>query len=202
VDVLEEERYSLMDSLQILAEKIPEVLDFTKELSSLEPATKIQLKFLAEEMQAINKGLEKVVQELSLSENDGPISHNFNKILKEFLHYAEAEVRSLASLYSGVGRNVDGLILYFGEDPAKCPFEQVVSTLLNFVRLFNRAHEENGKQLEAEAKKNAAEKEKPKTGGLDTEIKKPLNEEVKEEKTKTSGLGKEMSDRLKERTAP
>ena len=77
-----------------------------------------------------------------------------------------------------------------------------MSTLLNFVRLLNREHEENGKQLEAEAKKNAAEKEKPKTGGLDTEIKKPLNEEVKEEKTKTSGLGKEMSDRLKERTAP
>ncbi|XP_023635840.1 formin-like protein 13 isoform X2 [Capsella rubella] len=73
-------RMTLMHYLcKILAEKIPEVLDFTKELSSLEPATKIQLKFLAEEMQAINKGLEKVVQELSLSENDGPISHNFNK---------------------------------------------------------------------------------------------------------------------------
>ncbi|XP_019088436.1 PREDICTED: formin-like protein 13 [Camelina sativa] len=217
-------RMTLMHYLcKILAEKIPEVLDFTKELSSLEPATKIQLKFLAEEMQAINKGLEKVVQELSMSENDGPISHNFNEILKEFLHYAEAEVRCLASLYSGVGRNVDGLILYFGEDPAKCPFEQVVSTLLNFVRLFNRAQEENGKQLEAEAKKNAAEKEKSKQGGLDKEIKKPLDEEVEKEKTKTSGLDKEikkpldeevekektktsgldkeMSERLKERTA-
>lgn len=78
----------------------------------------------------------------------------------------------------------------------------MVSTLLNFVRLFNRALEENGKQLEAEAKKNAAEKEKPKTGGLDKEIKKPLDEEVKKEKTKTSGLGKEMSERIKERTAP
>lgn len=41
MDVPEEERYSLMDSLQILAEKIPEVLDFTKELSSLEAATKV-----------------------------------------------------------------------------------------------------------------------------------------------------------------
>ncbi|CAN8253149.1 unnamed protein product [Cochlearia groenlandica] len=187
-------RMTLMHYLcKILAEKMPEVLDFTKDLSSLEPSTKIQLKFLAEEMQAINKGLEKVVQELSLSENDGPISHNFNKILKEFLLYAEAEVRSLASLYSGVGRNVDGLILYFGEDPAKCPFEQVVSTLLSFVRLFNRAHEENGKQLEAEAKKNA-EKEKPKTGGLDKESMKPLEEEVKE-RTKTNG-----SEQHEERT--
>ncbi|CDY43877.1 BnaC09g33660D [Brassica napus] len=179
-------RMTLMHYLcKILAEKMPEVLDFTKDLSSLEPSTKIQLKFLAEEMQAINKGLEKVVQELSLSENDGPISHNFNKILKEFLLYAEAEVRSLASLYSGVGRNVDGLILYFGEDPAKCPFEQVVSTLLNFVSLFNRAHEENGKQLEAEAKKKA-EDEKSKISEVDKESRKPLSleEQVKKEKTK------------------
>ncbi|XP_024012614.1 formin-like protein 13 [Eutrema salsugineum] len=139
----------------ILSEKIPEVLDFPKDLSSLEPATKIQLKFLADEMQALNKGLENVEEELSSSKKDGPISDNFNKILKEFLHYAEGEVRSLASLYSGVVRNLDGLILYFGEDPAKYPFEQVVSTLLNFVRLFNRAHEETVKYLEAEAKKSA-----------------------------------------------
>ena len=46
----------------------------------------IQLKFLAEEMQAINKGLEKIVQELSLSESDGPISHNFNKVVSLFDH--------------------------------------------------------------------------------------------------------------------
>ncbi|KAL0750635.1 hypothetical protein Bca101_032638 [Brassica carinata] len=195
-------RMTLMHYLcKILAEKMPEVLDFTKDLSSLEPSTKIQLKFLAEEMQAINKGLEKVVQELSLSENDGPISHNFNKILKEFLLYAEAEVRSLASLYSGVGRNVDGLILYFGEDPAKCPFEQVVSTLLNFVRLFNRAHEENGKQLEAEAKKKA-EEEKSKTSEVDKESRKPLSleEQVKKEKTKISGFDKETKETLDEGT--
>lgn len=69
--------------------------------------------------------------------------------LKEFLRHAEAEVRSLASLYSGVvgfsfqadnvqsvrslfilefnvlqGRNADALILYFGEDLARCSFEQ------------------------------------------------------------------------------
>ncbi|CAN4084449.1 unnamed protein product [Withania somnifera] len=94
-------------------------------------------------MQAISKGLEKVVQELSMSENDGVVSENFRKALKEFLCYAEGEVRSLAHLYSGVGRNVDSLILYFGEDPARCPFEQAL--------------EENRKQLEFERKK--AEKE-------------------------------------------
>ncbi|KAI4380083.1 hypothetical protein MLD38_006311 [Melastoma candidum] len=116
---------------------------------------KIQLKFLAEEMQAVSKGLEKVMQELTLSENDGAISENFCQTLKNFLRFAEAEVRSLASLYSGVGRNVDSLVLYFGEDPARCPFEQVVSTLLNFVRMFKKAHEDNAKQLELDMKKAA-----------------------------------------------
>ncbi|KHG17061.1 Formin-like protein 13 [Gossypium arboreum] len=140
---------------KVLADKLPVVLDFSKDVSSLEPAAKIQLKFLAEEMQAISKGLEKVVQELSSSENDGPVSDSFREKLKEFLCFAEAEVRSLASLYSGVGRNVDALILYFGEDPARCSFEQVTSTLLNFVRMFNKAHDENCKQLEQEMKKSA-----------------------------------------------
>ncbi|XP_022928310.1 formin-like protein 18 isoform X1 [Cucurbita moschata] len=150
---------------KILADKLPEVLDFSNDLPSLEPASKEQLKVLAEEMQSISKGLEKVVQELSTSENDGPISNNFRTVLKEFLRFAEAEVRTLASLYSSVGRSVDSLILYFGEDPARCPFEQVISTLCNFVRMFNRAHEENCKQIELEMKK-ATESEKSKTGHM------------------------------------
>ncbi|KAI4344275.1 hypothetical protein L6164_011521 [Bauhinia variegata] len=145
---------------KVLADKLPEVLDFSKDIANLEPAAKIQLKFLAEEMQAISKGLEKVVQELSTSENDGPISETFRKNLKEFLCTSEAEVRALASLYSSAGRNVDALILYFGEDPCRCTFEQVMSTLLNFTRMFNKAHEENSKQLELEMKKTSESEKK------------------------------------------
>ncbi|XP_027921768.1 formin-like protein 18 isoform X1 [Vigna unguiculata] len=156
-----DKKMTLMHYLcKVLVDKLPDVLDFSNDLSDLEPAAKIQLKFLAEEMQAINKGLEKVVQELSTAECDGPISETFRKKLKEFLGSAEAEVRSIASLYSTVGRNVDALILYFGEDPSRCPFEQVASTLLNFTRMFNKAHEENCKQLELEMKKTENEKKK------------------------------------------
>ncbi|PNX98265.1 formin-like protein 18-like [Trifolium pratense] len=142
---------------KVLSEKLPELLDFHKDLVNLEASSKIQLKYLAEEMQAISKGLEKVIQELTASENDGPVSETFCQILKEFLSDAEAEVRSLAQLYANVGRNADALASYFGEDPARCPFEQVVTTLLNFVRMFIRAHDENCKQIEYDKKK--AEKE-------------------------------------------
>ncbi|RYR55319.1 hypothetical protein Ahy_A06g030558 [Arachis hypogaea] len=142
---------------KVISKKLPELLEFPQDLVNLEASTKIQLKYLAEEMQAISKGLEKVVQELTASENDGPVSVNFCQILKEFLSNGEAEVRALAQLYANVGRNADALALYFGEDPARVPFEQVVSTLLNFVRMFVKAHEENCKQMESDKKK--AEKE-------------------------------------------
>ncbi|XP_042948267.1 formin-like protein 20 isoform X2 [Carya illinoinensis] len=109
---------------KLLANNSPELLDFHLDFVSLEAATKIQLKSLAEEMQAIIKGLEKVKQELSASENDGPVSEVFRKTLKEFVGVAETEVASVTNLYSVVGRNADALALYFGEDPARCPFEQ------------------------------------------------------------------------------
>ncbi|XVF09016.1 hypothetical protein REPUB_Repub07fG0054100 [Reevesia pubescens] len=151
---------------KVLAAKKPALLDFHLEFVSLEAATKIQLKSLAEEMQAIIKGLEKVKQELLASENDGPVSEVFRKTLKEFISVAETEVASVTNLYSVVGRNADALALYFGEDPARCPFEQVTATLLNFVRLFRKAHEENVKQAELEKKKATKEAEMEKSKGI------------------------------------
>lgn len=50
-------------------------------LMDTEILSQIQLKFLAEEMQAINKGLEKVMQELTMAESDGPVSDEFRKVL-------------------------------------------------------------------------------------------------------------------------
>ncbi|KAI3771863.1 hypothetical protein L6452_03034 [Arctium lappa] len=210
---------------KVLADKLPELLDFSKELGSLEPASKIQLKILAEEMQAITKGLEKVVHEKKLCKKDGHVSKRFRKSLKKFLASAEGEVKSLASLYSGVGKSVDALILYFGEDPARCPYEQgkkergkregldskaktgrafnmsydhymssivtvrscdgVVSTLLLFVRMFNQAHEENCKQIEAEKKKAQKEVEQERK---EHERLKLQKEAEKEKKETTSGI--------------
>ncbi|PHT79626.1 hypothetical protein T459_17678 [Capsicum annuum] len=153
-------KMTLMNYLcQVLASKSPALLDFHEGLVSMEAASKIQLKSLAEEMQAIIKGLEKVKKELESSANDGPVSEIFCKTLKEFIGASEAEVGSLRELYSVAGRNADALALYFNEDPAKCPFEQVTATLLNFVRLFRKAHDENLKQAELEKKKAQKEAE-------------------------------------------
>uniref|UniRef100_A0A0E0KNC9 Formin-like protein n=1 Tax=Oryza punctata TaxID=4537 RepID=A0A0E0KNC9_ORYPU len=69
-----------------------------------------------------------------------------SKTLKEFTDASGADVRSLSALYAEVGKSADALAYYFGEDPAKCPFEQ--------------AHEENIKQIEADKKKAQKEAEK------------------------------------------
>uniref|UniRef100_M4FBH2 Formin-like protein n=1 Tax=Brassica campestris TaxID=3711 RepID=M4FBH2_BRACM len=103
---------------------------------------KIELKTLAEEMQAADKGLKKVVQELVASENDGAISLGFRKVLKEFLDIAEAEVRLLASLHKESGGNADSLCQYF-----------VTKILILFMKTFIKSREENEKQAEADKKK-------------------------------------------------
>ncbi|GMI72192.1 hypothetical protein HRI_000888500 [Hibiscus trionum] len=154
-------RMTLMHYLcKVLANKTPDLLEFHRDFVSLEAATKIQLKSLAEEMQAITKGLEKVKQELVASENDGPVSEVFRQTLKEFTSTSETEGASLLNLYTVAGKNADGLVVYLGEDPARCPFEQVTVTILKFVKLFQKAHEENLKQEEADKKKALKEAEK------------------------------------------
>eukprot|EP00897_Mesotaenium_endlicherianum_P004992 jgi/Mesen1/4520/ME000023S03891 len=84
------------------------------------------------------------------------------QLLKGFLTMAEADVRSLAALYADVSRNADGLSQYFGEDPNRCPFEQVTLILWNFMETFKRALDENVKQAELEKKKAEREAEKAK----------------------------------------
>ncbi|KAK4750756.1 hypothetical protein SAY87_004238 [Trapa incisa] len=159
-------RMTLMHYLcKTLADRSPELLNFHQDLVGVEAASKIQLKSLAEEMQTIIKGLDKNKQELSASENDGPVSEVFRKTLKGFIGTAEAEVASLTNLYQVVGRNADALALYFNEDPAKCPFEQVMATLLNFVKLFRKSHEENVKQAEQDKKKADKDAEVDKAKG-------------------------------------
>ncbi|GAB2223878.1 hypothetical protein Drorol1_Dr00004622 [Drosera rotundifolia] len=147
-----------------LANKSPVLLNFHEDFVSLDAATKIQLKSLAEEMQAITKGLEKVKQEFNASENDGPVSETFHTTLKGFVVVAETEVSSVMNLYSIAGQKADLLANYFGEDPARCPFEQVTATLLNFVRSFQKAHEDNIKQADLEKKKAEKEAELEKKG--------------------------------------
>ncbi|CAI0394234.1 unnamed protein product [Linum tenue] len=112
-------------------------------------------------MQAISKGLEKVLQELSASEkNDGTVAEYFCKVILHFFAFVTTYHCLWIAKYTFRGRNVDALALYFGEDPARCPFEQVVSTLLNFKRMFARAHEENIKRIELERRKAKKEAEK------------------------------------------
>ncbi|CAI9268883.1 unnamed protein product [Lactuca saligna] len=80
-------------------------------------------------------------------------NRSHHQTLNEFISIAESKVGLVTNLYFVVDKNVDALALYFGEDPARCPFEQVIERLVKFVRVFRKAHEENCKQDEMEKKK-------------------------------------------------
>ncbi|KAG6542917.1 hypothetical protein Mapa_015607 [Marchantia paleacea] len=128
---------------KMITEKEADLLVFHKDLPHLEGASKILLTKMAEEMQSIIRGLQKLEQELNASEKDGPISEGFRSVLKTFLKSAEADQRSLATFYLEVGRDADLLVQFFDRDPARCSFERVTSILFNFVSAFTKAGEDN-----------------------------------------------------------
>ncbi|GKD17913.1 formin-like protein 6, partial [Tanacetum coccineum] len=179
---------------KVLAEKLPELLDFSKELGSLEAASKIQLKAVAEDTQMITRGLDIVIQEKKMCKKDGHSSKRFRKSLKRFLNSAQGEVASLVSLYTAVGKSADALISYFGENVKNYPFEQVITTLLAFVKSFNHAHEENCKQIEEENKAQAeAEKEKSKLQKLEAQKKR----EAEKQKLKLQNQASKESELIR-----
>ncbi|MCO5605782.1 hypothetical protein L7F22_059966 [Adiantum nelumboides] len=88
---------------KVISEKLPELLDFDKDIVHLEAATKIQLKSLAEEMQAVSKGLEKVEQELTASENDGAVSEGFRQVILKSVAAVRTLLVILMSACRGFG---------------------------------------------------------------------------------------------------
>lgn len=108
---------------KVVVERVFDLVDFYRDLVYLDVVGKVQLKSLVEEMQVVSKGLEMVEQELIVLENDGLVLIQFWKVLKEFLDMVEVEVRFLVFLYVEVGRNVDVLLRYFGEDFVRYLFE-------------------------------------------------------------------------------
>ncbi|KAL4564920.1 hypothetical protein LXL04_028996 [Taraxacum kok-saghyz] len=149
-----DKKFTLLHYLcKVVAEQTPELLDFNKDLIHLQSASMIQIKSLHEDKLAIIKGFEKVHQEFDVSVDDGSVSVKFREALKSFLDSVDAQLPPLTSLFNEVTRCADSLAAYFGEDPSRSPWEQVVTSLLRFIVKFKKAHEENNKWADDEMKK-------------------------------------------------
>ncbi|KAI3864767.1 hypothetical protein MKX03_034979, partial [Papaver bracteatum] len=95
-------KMSLMHYLcKVIAAKYPKLLNFDSAHPSLEAASKIELKSLAEDLRDITNDLNEAKNELVASAKDGPVSEVFLKALAEFIGYAESEVALLSS-YSSI----------------------------------------------------------------------------------------------------
>lgn len=74
------QRCSLLFQISVKIVLVLCIFPAASNLAKQQISIQIQLKTLAEEMQAVSKGLEKVEQELTEAENDGPISEAFGKV--------------------------------------------------------------------------------------------------------------------------
>ncbi|XP_020869129.1 formin-like protein 12 isoform X1 [Arabidopsis lyrata subsp. lyrata] len=117
------------DFYKLVGEKMPELLDFGKDLVHLEAASKIELNTVAENMQQLYDIEREVDDEFIASENDGANFVGFRNVLYDFLGRIDADAQLLNILYSEAGRIVDS---YISEYPTSVSFEEGTITSLFF----------------------------------------------------------------------
>ncbi|KAI3891285.1 hypothetical protein MKX03_000113 [Papaver bracteatum] len=94
-------KMSLMHYLcKVISAKYPKLLNFHSTLPSLEAASKIESKSLAEDLLEITKDLKQAKEELDESAKDDHVWEVFLKTLAEFIGYAEPGVALLSSYSS------------------------------------------------------------------------------------------------------
>ncbi|CAI9284847.1 unnamed protein product [Lactuca saligna] len=134
---------------KVIAEQTPELLYFYNDMTHLQDAYWIQIKDLYDEKSAIINSFQKVKQEFSSSVSDGSVSAKFRKALRPFLDSADAKLPSLISLFDEVYLDIESLVIYFGEDPDYYSWRQVITSLVNFIELFKKAHNHNKMKVDA-----------------------------------------------------
>jgi formin 2 len=93
-------------------------------------------------------------------------------------------VRSTETELEHASKEAVGLAQYFGEDPAKMPFEKLAGTLTSFCKEFTRCIEQNKAQCVAAERRKKAEKKtsdgaKEKQKLVDAKAKQKMVEELK-----------------------
>ncbi|KAI3690395.1 hypothetical protein L2E82_48419 [Cichorium intybus] len=140
---------------KVVAEQMPELLDFDKDLIHLQAAymRNIRIRSLRQVKHAITGGFEEVQQEFEASANDGGVSAKFRLAMKNFLDSAGTQLSPLTSFFDEVDQYADSLAVYFAEDPYRCPWEQVITSLVRFIVKFKKAHDQNKQWADSEKKR-------------------------------------------------
>jgi len=174
---------TLMNYLtKVAQEKFPEILTFSKELTHIEAASKVNMPTTAGEVASIKKEF------VTLSKNSETIpkagdDDKFQAIMAQFIPKTNEEIDTLGATFAQMESDYKQLCDFFGEESKTDPSE-VLGTFVKFTEAFDDAVKEN------EAQKLAAEK------NAKREAAKKIKEEEDERKKKLtadkktgSGLG-------------
>ncbi|XP_030649513.1 protein diaphanous homolog 1 isoform X2 [Chanos chanos] len=148
-------------------EKYPEVMNFTKDLTHVEKASRVSAEMLQKNLAQMGKqiqDLEKDVETFPPPQND---KDKFTEKMTSFVGQAREQYEKLQLMYENMEKQYEGLGKYFVFDPKKVTPEELFADLNNFRNMFQQAVVENQKRKESEEKmrkaklaREKAEKEK------------------------------------------
>jgi len=170
---------------QYCQQKYPEVLDFTKDISHVIGATRVNLAVAKSEIGDLKKGIENIDKEVELSEG-GP-GDGFRAVMGGFLEDASDKVDLLEKGMNDLEKLQKDLCVYFGEDESKFQLATFLADLTTFLGQIEevKLEEEKRKILEQKKKEADAKKEKKNAEKVDSPVvgdkKKKKKKEVEEE---------------------
>eukprot|EP01121_Diplochlamys_sp_Union-15-3_P020314 TRINITY_DN78_c0_g2_i1.p1 TRINITY_DN78_c0_g2~~TRINITY_DN78_c0_g2_i1.p1 ORF type:complete len:386 (+),score=87.93 TRINITY_DN78_c0_g2_i1:45-1202(+) len=129
--------------VQFIEDKHPDLLKWTKELSSVRHATKVSFPAVQSEMAALKKSTEateKKVQAVMKEEKRKP--DNFDKMMPSIVEKCKKEYEELEKLFNKVSQDYEKLAEKFGEEPKTTPPEALFGMVSDFMNLFKKARKE------------------------------------------------------------
>jgi len=174
---------TLMNYLtKVVQDQYPDHIDFTKELSHVEAASKVSMPTTAGEVASIKKEFVTITKSAEAIPKAGD-NDKFQSLMSQFIPKATEDIDQLGSTFTQMEAEYKQLCDFFGEDTKTDPSE-LLGIFVKFIEAFEAAVKEN------EAVKMAAEK------NAKREAAKKLKEEEDEKKKKLaadkktgSGLG-------------
>lgn len=136
--------------VEMMEEKYPEAMGFGKELTNLDEALRVDLKFLTGEIAKVNQKvgfIDKELKDVKIKDK----TDKFKDVMRAFRDHAQPSAESLKVRASNVTDDGDQLIKYFGEDPSKTTLEELVKIFYAFGKDFQESWDEV-KEMRAKAK--------------------------------------------------
>ncbi|KAJ6238534.1 protein diaphanous [Anaeramoeba flamelloides] len=122
--------------IEVIQKKYPELLDWYKELTACEKASKISLPNTKKTLSTLDKGLKSLEMTLNTFEDSKLPNDKFIPIMSKFMRVNNQSFQNLFEKFNDFEKNFPKTLKYFGEINANQDIHEFMTPINTFIKLF------------------------------------------------------------------